>query len=188
MLTRTQQRHTVAACFLSWTLDAFDFFIMVFVLAEIAREFDTTMTAVTIAITLTLAARPLGALLFGYMADRIGRRRVLILNVLIFTLFEFVSGLAPSLVAFIIIRALFGIAMGGEWGVGASLTMESIPAKWRGAASGLLQAGYPCGYLLASLLYWVAFSAMGWRALFMIGAIPGSLRRGLHFLLRAGIA
>ena len=173
VLTRTQQRHTVAACFLSWTLDAFDFFIMVFVLADIAKEFDTTMTAVTIAITLTLAARPLGALLFGYMADRIGRRRVLILNVLIFTLFEFVSGLAPSLVAFIVIRALFGVAMGGEWGVGASLTMESIPAKWRGAASGLLQAGYPVGYLLASLLYWIAFSAVGWRALFMIGAIPG---------------
>ena len=127
MLTRTQQRHTVAACFLSWTLDAFDFFIMVFVLADIAKEFDTTMTAVTIAITLTLAARPLGALLFGYMADRIGRRRVPILNVLIFTVFEFVSGLAPSLVTFIVIRALFGVAMGGEWGVGASLTMESIP-------------------------------------------------------------
>ena len=106
MLTRSQQRHTVAACFLSWTLDAFDFFIMVFVLADIAKEFDTDMTAVTIAITLTLAARPLGALLFGYMADRIGRRRVLILNVLIFTAFEFVSGLAPSLVTFIVIRAL----------------------------------------------------------------------------------
>jgi SHS family lactate transporter-like MFS transporter len=112
-------------------------------------------------------------LLFGYVAERIGRRRVLIINVLIFTAFEFVSGLAPSLVSFIVIRALFGVAMGGEWGVGASLTMESIPAKWRGAASGLLQAGYPCGYLLASLLYWVAFSAVGWRALFMIGAIPG---------------
>src|SRR6516225_12195495 len=132
VLTRLQQTHTVAACFLSWTLDAFDFFIMVFVLADIAKEFGTGMTAVTLAITLTLAARPLGALLFGYMADRIGRRRVLILNVLIFTVFEFVSGLAPSLVTFIVIRALFGVAMGGEWGVGASLTMESIPAKWRG--------------------------------------------------------
>ena len=173
VLTRTQQRHTVAACFLSWTLDAFDFFIMVFVLADIADEFKTNISTVTIAITLTLAARPLGELLFGYMADRIGRRRVLIINVLIFTLFEFVSGLAPSLATFIVIRALFGVAMGGEWGVGASLTMESIPAKWRGAASGLLQAGYPCGYLLASLLYWVAFSAVGWRGLFMIGAIPG---------------
>jgi SHS family lactate transporter-like MFS transporter len=182
VLTRSQQRHTVAACFLSWTLDAFDFFIMVFVLADIAKEFGTGMTAVTIAITLTLAARPLGALLFGYLADRIGRRDVLIINVLIFSVFEFMSGLAPSLFAFIIIRALFGVAMGGEWGVGASLTMESIPAKWRGAASGLLQAGYPCGYLLASLFYWAAFSAVGWRMLFMIGAVPGLFVAGYVFL------
>src|SRR4029077_20464052 len=106
VLTRSQQRHTVAACFLSWTLDALDFFIMVFVLADIAKEFDTGMTAVTIAITLTLAARPLGALLFGYMADRVGRRRVLILNVLIFTAFECVAGLGASLAPFIVIRAL----------------------------------------------------------------------------------
>jgi MFS transporter, SHS family, lactate transporter len=182
VLTRSQQRHTVAACFLSWTLDAFDFFIMVFVLADIAKEFGTGMTAVTIAITLTLAVRPLGALLFGYMADSMGRRLVLIINVLTFTVFEFASALAPSLVAFIIIRALFGVAMGGEWGVGASLTMESIPAKWRGAASGLLQAGYPCGYLLASLLYWVAFSAVGWRMLFIIGAVPGLFVAAYIFL------
>ena len=128
MLTRSQ-RHTVAACFLSCTLDAFDFLVMVFVLAEIAREFGTGITAVTIAITLTVATRPLGALLFGYMADRFGRRVVLIINVLIFAAFKFVSGLAPSFVAFVIIRALFGIAMGGEWGVGASVTMELIPAN-----------------------------------------------------------
>ena len=113
---------------------------------------------------------------------------MLIINVLTFTVFEFVSGLAPSLVAFIIIRALFGVAMGGEWGVGASLTMESIPAKWRGAASGLLQAGYPCGYLLASLLYWIAFSAVGWRMLFIIGAVPGLFVAGVYFLMREGIA
>jgi MFS transporter, SHS family, lactate transporter len=147
VLTPSQQRHAVAACFLSWTLDAFDFLLWSsFSLTSL--RFGTGITAVTIAITLTLAARPLGALLFGRMADRIGRRDVLIVNVLTFSVFEFISGLAPSLAAFIIIRALFGVAMGGEWGVGASLTMESIPAKWRGAASGLLQAGYPCGYLL----------------------------------------
>ena len=175
MLTRSQQGHAVIACFLSWTLDAFDFFIMVFVLGDIAKEFDTGLTAVTIAITVTLAARPIGALLFGYLADRAGRRVVLIINVLTFTAFELISGLAPSLVTFILIRGLFGVAMGGEWGVGASLTMESIPSKWRGAASGLLQAGYPCGYLLASLLYWAAFTAVGWRMLFVIGAIPGVL-------------
>ena len=149
--------------------------IMVFVLADIAKEFGTGLTAVTIAITVTLAARPAGALLFGYLADRAGRRIVLIINVLTFTVFELISGLAPSLVTFILIRGLFGVAMGGEWGVGASLTMESIPSKWRGAASGLLQAGYPCGYLLASLLYWAAFAAVGWRMLFVIGAIPGVL-------------
>jgi SHS family lactate transporter-like MFS transporter len=175
VLTRSQQGHAVIACFLSWTLDAFDFFIMVFVLGDIAKEFDTGLTAVTIAITVTLAARPIGALLFGYLADRAGRRVVLMINVLTFTVFELISGLAPSLVTFILIRGLFGVAMGGEWGVGASLTMESIPSKWRGAASGLLQAGYPCGYLLASLLYWAAFTAVGWRMLFVIGAIPGVL-------------
>jgi MFS transporter, SHS family, lactate transporter len=173
VLTRTQQRHTVTACFLTWTLDAFDFFIMVFLLDDIAKEFGTGLTSVAVAITITLAARPLGALLFGYMADRFGRRDVLIFNVLTFTIFEFISGFAPSLVWFLVIRALFGVAMGGEWGIGASLTMESIPAKWRGVASGLLQAGYPCGYLLASLLYWAAFSAVGWRMLFVIGAAPG---------------
>jgi SHS family lactate transporter-like MFS transporter len=175
MLSKSQQRHTVAACFLSWTLDAFDFFIMVFVLADIAKEFGTNITSVTLAITFTLAARPLGALLFGWAADRIGRRNVLIVNVLTFSVFEFFSGLAPSLITFIIVRALFGVAMGGEWGVGASLTMESIPAKWRGTASGLLQAGYPCGYLLASLFYWVVFSAVGWRNMFIIGMVPGFL-------------
>jgi SHS family lactate transporter-like MFS transporter len=181
-LTPLQQRHTVIACFLSWTLDAFDFFIMVFILADIAHEFGTGITSVTIAITLTLAMRPPGALLFGWVADRIGRRNVLIVNVLTFTVFEFASGFAPSLWAFIVIRGLFGVAMGGEWGVGASLTMESVPSKWRGTVSGLLQAGYPCGYLLASLLYWVAFAAVGWRGLFMIGATPGVLVAAYLFL------
>jgi MFS transporter, SHS family, lactate transporter len=182
VLTRTQQRHTIAACFLTWTLDAFDFFIMVFLLSDIAKEFETGLTSVAIAITITLAARPLGALLFGYMADRFGRRDVLIFNVLTFTIFEFISGFAPSLIWFLVIRALFGVAMGGEWGIGASLTMESIPAKWRGVASGLLQAGYPCGYLLASLLYWVAFAAVGWRMLFVIGAVPGLFVAAYIFL------
>jgi MFS transporter, SHS family, lactate transporter len=182
VLTRTQQRHTIAACFLTWTLDAFDFFIMVFLLSDIAKEFGTGLTSVAIAITITLAARPLGALLFGYMADRFGRRDVLIFNVLTFTIFEFISGFAPSLVWFLVIRALFGVAMGGEWGIGASLTMESIPAKWRGVASGLLQAGYPCGYLLASLLYWAAFAAVGWRMLFLIGAVPGLFVAAYIFL------
>ncbi|HTW27894.1 MAG TPA: MFS transporter [Acetobacteraceae bacterium] len=173
--TLRQQRHVVAACYLGWTLDAFDFFIMVFVLGNIAREFGTTVTTVTWAITLTLFMRALGAWIFGRIADRFGRRPTLIANVLCYSVLEFASGWAPDLAIFLILRGLYGIAMGGEWGVGASLTMESIPKSWRGPVSGLLQAGYPSGYLLASLLYWVAFPYVGWRGLFMLGAAPALL-------------
>src|SRR5271156_120102 len=121
------QRNAVAACYLGWTLDAFDFFILVFVLKDVAAEFSTSIKAVTLAITLTLAMRPVGALLFGVMADRWGRRPLLMVNVLIYSVLEFASGFAPSLTAFIVLRSLYGIAMGGEWGIGASLAMESIP-------------------------------------------------------------
>ena len=172
--TTRQQRHVVAACYLGWTLDAFDFFIMVFVLRDIAATFATTNLAVTWAITLTLAMRPLGALIFGRLADRVGRRPTLIADVLCYSALEFASGFAPSLTVFIILRALYGIAMGGEWGVGASLTMESIPNRWRGPVSGLLQAGYPSGYLLASILY-LAVPVLGWRGMFMAGAAPALL-------------
>jgi MFS transporter, SHS family, lactate transporter len=173
--TLTQQRHVVAAAYLGWTLDAFDFFIMVFVLTDIAKEFGTDITAVTWAITLTLAMRALGAWIFGRIADRFGRRPTLMIDVLLYSILEFASGFAPSLTVFIILRALFGIAMGGEWGVGASLTMETIPPRWRGFVSGLLQAGYPSGYLLASIMYWVAYPHVGWRGLFMLGAAPALL-------------
>jgi SHS family lactate transporter-like MFS transporter len=173
--TPTQQRHVVAAAYLGWTLDAFDFFIMVFVLTDIAKEFGTSITAVTWAITLTLAMRALGAWIFGRIADRFGRRPTLMIDVLLYSILEFASGFAPSLTVFIILRALFGIAMGGEWGVGASLTMETIPPRWRGTVSGLLQAGYPSGYLLASIMYWVAYPHVGWRGLFMLGAVPALL-------------
>jgi MFS transporter, SHS family, lactate transporter len=167
--------HVVLACYLGWTLDAFDFFIMVFVLGDIARTFATDVTAVTWAITLTLAMRALGAWVFGRMADRYGRRPTLMVDVLCYAALEFSSGFAPSLTVFIVLRALYGIAMGGEWGVGASLAMESIPQEWRGRVSGLLQAGYPTGYLLASVLYWVAYPYVGWRGLFMLGAVPALL-------------
>jgi MFS transporter, SHS family, lactate transporter len=173
--TIQQQRHVVLAAYLGWTLDAFDFFIMVFVLDDIAREFGTDRTTVTWAITLTLAARPLGAWLFGRLADRFGRRPTLMLNVATYSLLEFASGFAPSLTVFIILRTLYGIAMGGEWGVGASLTMESIPSRWRGSVSGLLQAGYPSGYLLATLLYRLSYSSIGWRGMFMAGVVPALL-------------
>jgi MFS transporter, SHS family, lactate transporter len=175
MQSQRQQIHVVAACYLGWTLDAFDFFIMVFVLGDIARSFSTNVTAVTWAITITLAMRAVGAWVFGRLADRFGRRPTLILNVLCYSILEFATGFAPSLTVFLILRALYGIAMGGEWGVGAALTMETIPQKWRGPVSGLLQAGYPSGYLLASILYGVAFPLVGWRGMFMIGALPAFL-------------
>ena len=173
--TTRQQKHVVAACYLGWTLDAFDFFIMSFALDDIGKEFGVTRTVVTWAITLTLAARPLGAFIFGRFADRFGRRPTLMANVLIYSVLEFASGFAPTLTTFLILRMLYGIAMGGEWGVGASLTMESIPAKWRGMVSGMLQAGYPTGYLLATLLYRVAYTSVGWRGMFMIGVLPALL-------------
>jgi len=169
-----QQIHVIFAAYLGWTLDAFDFFIMAFVLRDVAETFGATIGAAALAITLTLAARPIGAALFGRLADRYGRRPTLMINVLCYSLLEFLSGLAPSLVVFLILRTLYGVAMGGEWGVGASLTMESIPAKWRGFVSGLLQAGYPSGYLLAAVLY-LALPWLGWRGMFMVGVIPALL-------------
>ena len=170
-----QQRQVVAACYLGWTLDAFDYFIMAFALDDVAKEFHTSRTVITWAFTLTLAARPLGAFLFGRLADRFGRRPTLMANVLIYSVLEFASGFAPTLTTFLILRTLYGVAMGGEWGVGASLTMESVPAQWRGTVSGLLQAGYPSGFLLATLLNAVAYSHVGWRGMFMLGVLPALL-------------
>jgi SHS family lactate transporter-like MFS transporter len=173
--TTRQEVHVVIACYLGWTLDAFDYFIMAFALDDVAHSFQTSRTVVTWAFTLTLAMRPLGALLFGRLADRFGRRPVLMANVLTYSLLECASGFAPTLTSFLVLRALFGIAMGGEWGVGASLTMESIPARWRGTVSGLLQAGYPSGYLLATLLNQFAVAHVGWRGLFWLGVLPALL-------------
>ncbi|WP_183432631.1 MFS transporter [Mesorhizobium sp. RMAD-H1] len=171
----SSQRKVVIASFLGWMLDAFDFFILVFVLKDIAQEFGTNVEAVTVAILLTLAMRPVGALLFGLAADRFGRRPVLMINVLLYSLLEFASGFAPSLMVLIALRALYGIAMGGEWGVGASLTMETIPEKARGIVSGVLQAGYPAGYLLASIVFFALYPLIGWRGMFMVGAVPALL-------------
>ena len=168
------QTHVILAAFLGWTLDAFDFFIMAFVLREVAATFAAPIGSVAFAITLTLACRAIGAFAFGRLADRFGRRPTLMVNVLCYSVLEFLSGLAPTLWIFLIVRALYGVAMGGEWGIGASLTMESIPAKWRGPVSGLLQAGYPSGYLLASVLY-LALPWLGWRGMFMVGVIPALL-------------
>lgn len=173
-LTR-DQRNVIIASYLGWTLDAFDYFTLVFVLKDVAKDFSTDVAAVTVAITLTLAARPVGALIFGYFADRYGRRPTLIVDVLLYSVLELASGFAPSLAVFIVLRTLYGIAMGGEWGVGASLTMETIPVSTRGIVSGLLQAGYPSGYLIASLVFFFLFPVIGWRGMFMVGVLPALL-------------
>ena len=168
-------RNVVVAAYLGWTLDAFDFFIMIFVFDDVAKTFGVGLTTASFAITLTLLMRAFGALIFGRLADRYGRRPVMMANILCFSLLELLSGLAPTLLAFMVLRALFGLAMGGEWGVGSSLTMETIPARWRGWVSGLLQAGYPSGYLLATLAYGILGPHVGWRGLFIVGAIPALL-------------
>jgi MFS transporter, SHS family, lactate transporter len=165
----------VAATFLGWSLDAFDFFLMVFVLEDISQEFNTEITNVTIAIVLTLAMRPIGAYIFGRAADRWGRRPTLMVDVLLYSALEFATAFSPNLTVLLILRALFGVAMGGEWGVGASLTMESIPQQARGFVSGLLQSGYPAGYFLASIVYALFFHYIGWRGMFMVGVIPALL-------------
>jgi MFS transporter, SHS family, lactate transporter len=169
------QRNTFIACFLGWSLDAFDFFILVFCVSALASQFQAKVSAITEAIFLTLAMRPVGAFLFGLMADRFGRRPTLMVDIIAYSVFELASAFAPSLKVFLITRALFGIAMGGEWGVGAALALETLPAEGRGAFSGLLQEGYAVGYLMAALAYAVAFRFVGWRGMFVIGALPAFL-------------
>src|SRR5881398_433988 len=169
------QRSAIWASYLGWTLDAFDYFLMVFMFSAIAKEFGTDVKAVSQAVFITLAARPIGAFVFGWLAERFGRRPVLMVDILLFSIFEFASGFAPSLTSLLILRFLFGIAMGGEWGLGASLVMESIPARLRGPVSGLLQSGYPSGYFVASLVYFLLFDTIGWRGMFMVGIAPALL-------------
>ncbi len=173
-LTR-EQKHVVAASYIGWTLDAFDYFLLALVLTDVAREFGVSVKLTTWALTLTLAMRPVGAFLFGRLADRFGRRPVMMADVLCYAGLAFASAFAPDLIVFLVLRALFGVAMGGEWGVGASLAMESIPVSARGLVSGILQAGYPSGYLLASLIYGILFPLVGWRGLFMVGLAPALL-------------
>ena len=169
------QRKVVTASFLGWTLDAFDYFLLVFVIPEVARDFQVGVTEVAFSLMLTLAFRPLGAWLFGMLADRYGRRPVLMVDIVLFAVFEAASAFAPSLAVLLVVRALFGVAMGGEWGIGASLAMESIPPKARGAVSGLLQEGYSAGYLLGGLVYLLLFDYIGWRGMFALGVLPALL-------------
>jgi SHS family lactate transporter-like MFS transporter len=169
------QRNAIWASYLGWTLDAFDFFLMVFMLTAISKEFGTDVKAVAQGVFLTLAARPLGAFIFGWLGERFGRRPVLMAVIIFFSLFEFASGFAPTLTSLLVLRFLFGVGMGGEWGLGASLVMETIPPKLRGPVSGLLQSGYPSGYFVASLVYFLLFDAIGWRGMFMVGVAPALL-------------
>jgi SHS family lactate transporter-like MFS transporter len=169
------QRNTFLACFLGWSLDAFDFFILTFCISALASQFQAKVSAVTEAVFITLAFRPVGAFLFGLMADRFGRRITLMIDIIAYSVFELASAFAPSLKVFIITRALFGIAMGGEWGVGAALAFETLPAEKRGFFSGLLQEGYAVGFLMAALVYGTAFQFVGWRGMFVIGALPAFL-------------
>ncbi len=170
-----RQRSAFIASFLGWTLDAFDFFLMVFMLGTIAKEFGTDVKTVSVAITLTLAMRPLGALVFGLLADRYGRRPILMIDIVLFSVLELASAFAPTLVVLLVLRAAFGFAMGGEWGIGASLVMETIPAKARGVVSGILQEGYAFGYLLAAVVYGLFFDIIGWRGMFAVGVVPALL-------------
>jgi SHS family lactate transporter-like MFS transporter len=175
MAMTTVQRKVVLASFLGWMLDAFDYFVLTFAIVSIAKEFQVGREEVFVGVVLTLAARPFGAFVFGLLAEKYGRRPLLMINVLMFSVFELLSAFAPSLTVLLILRTMFGFAMGGEWGLGASLTMESIPEKSRGFVSGLLQEGYACGNLLAALLFGLLFDRIGWRGMFIVGAAPALL-------------
>jgi SHS family lactate transporter-like MFS transporter len=176
-LTSTQKK-TVLAAFLGWMLDAFDFFLLVFLLGDIAKEFGVQISQVAYALFLTLAMRFIGAFIFGRLGDRFGRKPILMLDIISYSVVGALAAFAPSLWIFLLLRALFGIAMGGEWGLGSSLAMESIPPQARGFVSGLLQCGYPTGYLLASIAYGLLYQhsiggfIIGWRAMFLLSVLP----------------
>ena len=174
----------VFAGFLGWTLDAFDFFLVALSLTAIAQEFHRSDKEIALSITLTLVFRPVGALIFGAMADRYGRRIPLMIDLVFYSLIEVLTGFAHSFAAFLVLRALFGIGMGGEWGVGASLAMEKVPPRLRGFLSGMLQQGYALGYLLAAICFYVVFPRWGWRPMFFIGGLPALLGLFVRFKVK----
>jgi MFS transporter, SHS family, lactate transporter len=174
-LSRSDQWHAVTASFLGWTLDAFDFFVIVFLIDTLAVQFHVPKSAIVATIGYTLAMRPVGAVVFGLLADRYGRRKLLMANVVFFSIVELLCGFAPNYTVFLLLRTIYGIGMGGEWGVGASLAMESAPTKWRGILSGVVQSGYSIGYLLAAVAARFVQPAWGWRAMFWVGGAPALL-------------
>jgi MFS transporter, SHS family, lactate transporter len=177
------QRNVVIAAYLGWTLDAFDFFLMVFMFKDISAELHSSLQVVSTAVLVTLGMRPVGAFLFGRLADRFGRKPALMWNILTYSVLELASGFAPSMTMLLVVRALFGVAMGGEWGIGSALAMETIPPTARGFVSGLLQVGYPSGYFLASLAVYLFYDRLGWRYMFMLSVIPAVL----VFFIRQGV-
>ena len=174
-LTRSGQFHAVTASFLGWMLDALDFFIVTFMLDTLAEAFHVTKAKIVSTLMITLIFRPVGAVIFGLLADRYGRRIPLMANVVFFSVVELACGFAPNFTVFYVLRILYGIGMGGEWGVGASLAMEAVPPRWRGFFSGLLQSGYVMGYLLAAVISRFVLPAWGWRPMFWIGGLPALL-------------
>lgn len=168
------QRAAFFASFLGWTLDAFDYFLLTFILKAIAADFHEKIATVSIAITLTLVARPFGAFVFGRLADHYGRRPILMIDVGVYSVLAVASAFSPNLWVLLALRFLFGFAMGGEWGIGASLALETIPVKSRGIVSGILQEGYPVGFFLASLAN-LALPVIGWRGMLMLGVVPALL-------------
>lgn len=168
----TAQWHAITASFLGWMMDAFDYFSVSFMVGILAARFGVSKADIIWTLTATLAMRPAGAFIFGLFADRYGRRFALMANVIYFSTVELLCGFSTNYTQFIILRALYGIGMGGEWGVGASLTMETAPKRWRGFFSGLLQSGYPVGYFLAALALRFILPVWGWRAMFWAGGAP----------------
>jgi SHS family lactate transporter-like MFS transporter len=174
-LSSSGQAHAVAASFLGWTLDAFDFFVVVFLIDRLAKDFHVAKSAIVASLFVTLVMRPVGALIFGLMTDRYGRRIPLMANVVFFSVVELACGFSPNLTFFLVMRALYGIGMGGEWGIGASLAMESVPPRWRGVLSGILQSGYSTGYIIAAIVARFVLPAWGWRPMFWVGGLPALL-------------
>lgn len=173
-MTSAQVR-TFLASFLGWTLDAFDFFLVIVVVPHLAKDFGRSIVDIAFAVTLTLALRPLGALIFGWFADKYGRRVPLMVDIALYSLLELLTAFSPNFAVFLVLRALFGIAMGGEWGLGAALAMESLPPKNRGLFSGMLQEGYAVGNLLAGVALATLYTHIGWRGMFIVGALPAVL-------------
>ncbi|MGW5663129.1 MFS transporter [Streptomyces sp. NPDC003758] len=166
------QRHAFVAAYLGWAMDAFDYFLVVLVYSEIAKDFDVSLTDMAFLTTVTLVMRPVGAALFGMWADRRGRRIPLMTDVVFYSVVGFACAFAPNYTVLLVLRLLYGIGMGGEWGLGAALAMEKIPAARRGFWSGLLQSGYSLGYLLAAVAFFVIEPAFGWRGLFAFSLLP----------------